>query len=189
MALPSLRLFAVTVVIVLVLLVSSSEEHEWIFDSGRTRFDPFFLSVSVVPPPKKMSDTFKGFYTHKVKHLWMIKHLTLFLLSTGAASVRLVASTFSSHSQISKAHSPTAINRLSCVASLSASQSCEIGERDSWAVSPWLVKTTNAQAAHESVSQNVRKRGNMSLVNVSQLGVTRGDCLQQLQPCDCSCRL
>lgn len=54
-----------------------------------------------------------------------------------------------------KAHSPSTIIRLSRVFSLSARQSCVMGDWDSWAVPHCLIKTANAQAVHESVSQNV----------------------------------
>lgn len=43
------------------------------------------------------------------------------------------------------------------------------------------VLTANAQAPHESVSQNVG-RAREGLVNGSRPGVTRGDCLQSCQP-------
>ena len=46
MALPSLRLFPVTVVTVLMVLVSSSEEHEWLFNPGRTKCFFSFFSFS-----------------------------------------------------------------------------------------------------------------------------------------------
>ncbi|XP_035497179.1 epithelial discoidin domain-containing receptor 1 isoform X1 [Scophthalmus maximus] len=64
MALPSLRLFAVTVVIVLVLLVSSSEEHEWIFDSGRCRYalgmEDGFIADSDITASSAWSDSTEG---------------------------------------------------------------------------------------------------------------------------------
>ena len=45
----------------------------------------------------------------------MIAHFKALALLFVSAIVRPAAPTFSSHSQISKAHSPAAINRLSCV--------------------------------------------------------------------------
>lgn len=66
-------------------------------------------------------------YPPKLRHDCIFKPVTLFL-SLGTANAFPAALKFSSHSQISKAHSPSTINRLSCVLSLSASQLCETGE-------------------------------------------------------------
>lgn len=131
-----------------------------------SQFCVFVLSLTVVFPQKNFHiwnslavGTFLWLFfiptTDMIEFSNLLPSSLLPLVSTGSAIVCPAAPTFSSHSQISKAHSPSAINRLSCVLSLSASQSCVIRECDSWAVPPWLVKTANAQAAHESVSQNV----------------------------------
>lgn len=81
-----------------------------------------------------------------------------------------ISSTFSASV---KALSPQAINRLSSVLSLSA----VTGEGDGWAVPLRLVSNANAQAAHESVSQNVQQRGHkrLSECTAGLPGVTRGE--------------
>lgn len=149
MALPTLRLFPVTVVTVLVAVVSSSGDHEWHFNPGRMWYTHMqqrelnwwwtcaFLSYfdfdcKLKKRKEKKTATFETAWHDCIFNL-LASSSPLLLMSICTAIVGPAAPTFSSHSQISKALSPSAINRLSCVLSLSASQSCVIGEWDSWA--------------------------------------------------------
>lgn len=180
MALTTPRLFSVTVLTVLVGLVSSSQDHEWHFNPGENKiwwnfvFLLFFIELLFCP--EVLPHLKESIRLHKHQHNLLFKPSSFFFpchpcIYGTQRSPCPAPLTFSTHSQISKAYSPSAINRLSCVPQPSASQSCVTGEWDSRTrppakhpptrkpqPHPLLVKTANAQAAHESVNQNVGGR-------------------------------